>query len=210
MCGRFKRHSRFWDRIYEILSMTAPAPDVHGDDEVRPTDLYPIIGTGPEGYTLKPARWSLIPRSHTGPVKDFKLTTFNARIETATTSKVFATPWRKRHCLVPADAFWEWSGEKARKQKWQITRADNHPLMFAGLWDRAETSDGPVTSFTILTRPAGEDMAPIHNREPVILHPDQWRDWLDLAPIADLAQPARTGTFRPQALQPDTATGSLL
>ncbi|OYW82838.1 MAG: hypothetical protein B7Z26_02205 [Asticcacaulis sp. 32-58-5] len=142
-----------------------------------------------------------------GSVKDFKLTTFNARIETAATSKVFETPWRKRHCLVPADAFWEWSGDKGQKQKWQITRADNHPLMFAGLWDRAQTADGPVTGFTILTRPAGEDMATIHAREPVILHPDHWRDWLDLTTLPDLGQPTRIGTLRVQGV---TTSGSLL
>lgn len=210
MCGRFKRHSKFWDRIFEILSMNAPALDMSGDEEIRPTDLYPIIGARPEGYAIGPARWSLIPRSHTGPVKEFKLTTFNARIETAATSKVFATPWRKRHCLVPADAFWEWSGETGQKQKWQITRADNHPLMFAGLWDRTETTDGPVTSFTILIRPAGEDMAPIHTREPVILHPDQWRDWLDLNPLPGLTEPAPISTFRAQALAPEARIGSLL
>lgn len=207
MCGRFKRQSQFWDRILEILSLTAPLPDVGGDDEVRPTDLCPIIGAGPEGYAAKPARWTLIPRSHTGSVKDFKLTTFNARIETAATSKVFETPWRKRHCLVPADAFWEWSGDKGQKQKWEITRADNHPLMFAGLWDRVETADGPITSFTILTRPAGEDMAPIHSREPVILHPDHWRNWLDLKAIPDIDQPAKPGTFSAFTVP---ASGSLL
>lgn len=57
--------------------------------------------------------------------------------------------------------------------------------------DRAETADGLVESCTILTTEAGPDMAPRHNRQPVILPRDGWMRWLDLkanpAPVPDPA-----------------------
>ena len=51
---------------------------------------------------------------------------------------------------------------------------------FAGLWDRAETTDGTIESFTIITCEAGPDCVPYHNRQPVVLERDQWARWLDL------------------------------
>ena len=109
---------------------------------------------------------------------------------------VFRDAWRKAHCLVPVAGFYEWSGPKDHRTKHLITRADNHPLVFAGLWAEAVTTDGPVTSFTILTRASGPDMAPIHDREPVTLKPDQWRDWIDLRPVDGITTQASGGTFR--------------
>lgn len=47
------------------------------------------------------------------------------------------------------------------------------PFFFAGLWSTwrdKETSDAePIETFTILTRDASANLAPVHNRMPVIL-----------------------------------------
>jgi putative SOS response-associated peptidase YedK len=57
---------------------------------------------------------------------------------------------------------------------------DKHPFGFAGLWERWEGEDGRVIeSCTILTTEANELMSPIHDRMPVILHPDEYELWLD-------------------------------
>jgi len=63
---------------------------------------------------------------------------------------------------------------------WKFTLTGAEMFCFAGLWDRAETSDGPVESFTIVTRAAGPDCAPYHTRQPVILDRANWETWLDL------------------------------
>ncbi|MEI9904068.1 MAG: SOS response-associated peptidase family protein, partial [Asticcacaulis sp.] len=51
-------------------------------------------------------------------------------------------------------------------------------LGFAALWDEANLVEGECLSFAILTRPAGPDMAAIHEREPVILPVEAWDDWM--------------------------------
>ena len=65
------------------------------------------------------------------------------------------------------------------------------------MWNHADTADGPVDSFTMLTTAAEPDMEPIHNRQPVILPRDRWIDWLDLggdpAPLYAAGPP---GTLR--------------
>ena len=64
-----------------------------------------------------------------------------------------------------------------------IRRRDQAPFAFAGLWERwKDPSDGTVIrSCTIITCPANELVAPIHDRMPVILAPERPRRWLDPA-----------------------------
>ena len=51
---------------------------------------------------------------------------------------------------------------------------------FAGPWKRRREagSDHTVQTFTIITGPPNELVAPIHNRIPVILPREAWRLWL--------------------------------
>lgn len=55
----------------------------------------------------------------------------------------------------------------------EIARADDHPLVFAGLWDLWLDSEGrPLRSCTIITTAANKSMAPVHHRMPVVLPRD--------------------------------------
>ena len=52
---------------------------------------------------------------------------------------------------------------------------------FAGLWDTWRDSKGGETnSFTIITTKANEAIQFIHDRMPVILHPEDEEAWLDM------------------------------
>ena len=52
--------------------------------------------------------------------------------------------------------------------------------MFAGLWDSWKGPDGKaIESCTILTTAANRLISSLHDRMPVILHPDEYRTWLD-------------------------------
>jgi putative SOS response-associated peptidase YedK len=56
------------------------------------------------------ARWGLVP----GWAPDLKFGNrcINARAETVATLPAFRSAFRRRRCLVPVNAFFEWSGEK--------------------------------------------------------------------------------------------------
>ncbi len=90
-----------------------------------------------------------------------------------------------------ATHFYEWTGPKGDKVMWRFTKAGSDVFCYAGLWDRADTADGTVESLTIMTCAPGPDFEPYHNRQPVILGPDQWEPWLDLT--ADAALIMRAG-----------------
>jgi putative SOS response-associated peptidase YedK len=133
-------------------------------------------------------RWGLVPFWRNGkPLKDtakgagdgFKLTTFNARVETAQTSATFKHAFAKRRCIVPANGWYEWTGPLGRKTKHRFARRDGRPLWFAGIWDRCTTPDaGAFGSFTISVGPSEGWLADYHDRAPVILEPNEWSAWL--------------------------------
>jgi len=214
MCGRFEGANETWAQLRELLGDFAHLPPEtaarYADREIRPTNTYPILTktdskptAGENPYQVREARWWLIPGFFKGAVKEWKATTFNAKIEEAFEKPSFRSPWKSKHCLVPVDSFWEWKllnpeapKSKQIKDRYCIRRGDNHPMVLAGLWDRATTAEGEVVSFTVLTRGNGPDMEGLHTREPIMLHPEEWRPWLDCEPMPELLTPTAAGLFR--------------
>lgn len=166
-----------------LKNLVSPVPYI-----VKPTLGASCLIANPDhgGIEAATLRFGLVPLWYRKSIRDWTATTFNARLEEVETKAVFKGAWRYRRCVVPAEAFFEWSGPKTDRTKWRITRADNQPLAFAGIWDQADVLEGEVFSFSLLTRAAGPDMAAIHTREPVVLGPDHWEDWMRMKPV-DLA-----------------------
>lgn len=51
-------------------------------------------------------------------------------------------------------------------------------------------------AFTLLTTEPNSDVAPIHDRQMVVLERDDWRAWLDLSkPEAELLRALRPGSL---------------
>ncbi len=124
-------------------------------------------------------RWGLVPFW----AKDTKIAynTINARAEEAAAKPAFREAMKKRRCLVPADAFYEWKRLEPRtKQPFAVALKSGKPFAFAGLWESWWPKDGEaLETFTILTTDPNEVMEPIHNRMPVILEPDDYDRWLN-------------------------------
>ena len=122
---------------------------------VRPTTSQPILRIGDDGEReLVLARWWFIPRwFKKDSIKDWKATTFNARIEKAATAPTFRASWKDRRCLVPAAGWYEWTGPKTARVPNYFSIETNAPgICFAGLWDRSFLPDDTmVESFTIMT-----------------------------------------------------------
>lgn len=148
--------------------------------QVLPTNMaLAIINDGQP--RLVQFRWGLVPRwskskdaKGTGPL-------INARAETLVEKPSFRDAFRRRRCLIPADGFFEWTGETGKKQMWDIARQDGAVFAFAGLWEEWRPKEGgePLRSCTIITTEPNEVVAPIHNRMPVILAPEAEGTWLD-------------------------------
>lgn len=81
-------------------------------------------------------RWGLISAmtKADGLDKAGKLSTFNARSETAAKSFTFSNAWRRaQHCIIPADAIFEPDWRSGAAVATRFIRADGAPLGIAGL-----------------------------------------------------------------------------
>ncbi len=106
----------------------------------------------------------------------------NAREETVASKPSFRDAFKKRRCLILADGFNEWKGDKGQKQPVFITLPDERPFAFAGLWETwrdKNHEDEPYQSCTIISRDASSCLKDIHTRMPAILHPESYDAWLD-------------------------------
>lgn len=170
MCGRFVDPNLRETEVDFSHTKVRPIPRRYN---IKPTQDALILS----GEDLSPsyARWWLVPFWHKGGLKDWKATTFNARIEDAATKPSFRASWQDDRCLIPAGGYYEWIGPKGSKRPHFIYSASNQPtLWFAGLrstWQDLETC-------TILTRPANADVSDVHHRMPVILSQTERDDWM--------------------------------
>jgi putative SOS response-associated peptidase YedK len=144
-----------------------------------------ILSDNPQAIVR--ASWGFVPgwadgRSDVKPL-------INARAETAATKPFFRTAFKHKRCLVLANGFYEWRRTKEGKRPYRIALKTEGPFAFAGLWSTIHGADGqPHPTFAILTTNANELVAQIHNRMPVILHPEDEARWLDQALPVEAAQ----------------------
>lgn len=138
-------------------------------------DLAVIPNEDPD--TIEQFRWGLVPHWVDDP-DDFP-ELINARAETVAEKNSFRDAFNKRRCLVLADGFYEWHGERGHKQPYRITRADEEPFAFAGLWETWERNGDFLETTTIITTDANDLVEGIHDRMPVILESENESTWLE-------------------------------
>jgi putative SOS response-associated peptidase YedK len=135
--------------------------------------------------------WGLVP--HWAKDASGSVSTINARSETAATKPAFRDPLKFRRCLIPADGFYEWKRTGTGKQPYCFEV--NEGELFAGLWDGWKDASGSwIKTCSILTTTPNTVTSAIHDRMPVILHPDSYDLWLDpgmqnVAAISELLKP---------------------
>jgi putative SOS response-associated peptidase YedK len=124
-------------------------------------------------------RWGLIPGWAKEESIGYKM--INARAESIQEKPAFKSAFKYRRCLIPATGFYEWKQEGAGKQPYLIRFNDTDLFAIAGIWEawKKPASEEVIQSCAILTTSANSVVAPIHDRMPVIIHPDDLDLWLD-------------------------------
>ena len=140
---------------------------------ICPTQAVPVVTFASGIRHLGPMRWGLVPSWYKTPTAGPLI--LNARSDTVAQKPAFREAIRQRRCLVLASGFYEWSaGPDGARLPWYITRADGQPMALGGLWQ----AWGDMVTCAVVTLQAGPNLRPIHDREPLILNPDQWPLWL--------------------------------
>lgn len=170
---------------------------------VAPSQSVPVIRAAEGGRReIVLAQWGLLTSWVAAVGKARRLV--NAKLETAAGKPMFRAAFRHSRVLVPARGFYEWRPGADSKQPYFIRPAGSESLFgFGGLLASGEGPDGPVRSFAILTTAANASVAPIHERMPVIVAPENYAAWLDpkvtdvdlLVDIAQHYDPERIESF---------------
>ncbi len=130
---------------------------------------------------LDSLRWGLIPYWCKDPKGGRK--PINAKWETVATLPTFRDAYRRRRCILPVDAFYEWKAIKGRKQPYALAMRDRSPFGIAGVWENWKDPAGEwIRTFAVITVPANEIVAEIHDRMPAILRPADYDRWLSEDP----------------------------
>lgn len=176
MCGRFvlvtdlKNIQKNFN-IQEVFCQYQPSWNI------APGQLTPAIINHGDKNLLVCFRWGLIPSWSKDPSIAAK--TFNARAETIDQKPSFRDAFKKRRCLIVADGFYEWKKEGSKKIPLYYSLKSGRPFGFAGLYDTWLSPDKKeISTCTIITTAANELIAPVHDRMPVILSPEQEKIWL--------------------------------
>lgn len=176
MCGRFTQFKKL-DAFAERFEVEVPDDMLHERYNAAPTQDLPVIIIEREKKKIELMKWGLIPAWADNPAIGTRM--INARCETLSEKPSFRTALKTRRCLIPADGFYEWRLTGKGKQPVRISLKSEDVFTFAGLWETWKSIEGKVLrSFTIITTQANELLAPIHDRMPVILLPEQEKDWL--------------------------------
>ncbi len=188
----------------EAIAKAVGAPATPGGPAVPRLNIRP--GQDLCVYTrrreMRYMRWGIVPVGRVNargrPVME---TLVNARSETVFSKSAFEGVQR---CAVPADGWYEWTGEKRRKTALRLREKSGRFLWFAAICD---TWKGPrdieIDQVAILTCEPNREVAEVHHRMGVILARADLDAWL-VAPqdeAADLLRPWPDGRI---AIEPAT------
>jgi putative SOS response-associated peptidase YedK len=176
MCGRFAQRTdpKKLARAFQVNE----APEIETRYNIAPTQEILSVTESEGGREMRFFKWGLIPSW----AKDVSIGArlINARAETVEEKPSFREAFKKRRCIIPADGFYEWQRTGGRKQPFFFQMRDESPFGFAGLWERWKgEGEEVIESCTILTTEANEVLKEVHDRMPVILHPEDYELWLD-------------------------------
>jgi putative SOS response-associated peptidase YedK len=212
MCGRYMIMTAFeaMARLFEatLADLGPERPRLN----VSPTEPVPVVVSHDGDRTIVPMRWGFLPGWYRSPSE--RPLIINARAEEIAEKPAFRAAVRERRCLLPASGFYEWQGAKGARTPYVVRPRGGRLIAFAGLWQEWRG----LPTCAIVTCPANDRLAPIHDRMPVVIDPADFALWLGeagpgaarlLLPAPDealVAEPADAAT-RTALLHPDPQNG---
>lgn len=176
MCGRFT-FAISPELLTEIFGISV-LEDLSPHYNIAPSQRVLIIRKNGAGNLSEFIRWGLIPSWASDPSSGNSL--INARSESVHEKPSFRQAIRYRRCIIPASGYVEWENKNGQKQPYYIRMKDDSLMGLAGIWETWKSAEGEVLrTCAILTTSPNRLVQTIHERMPVILHPEEYNLWLD-------------------------------
>jgi putative SOS response-associated peptidase YedK len=183
MCGRYS-FVPTQKQLEAAFRDVAGAAQLKVRFNISPTEAAPVLANDQPGV-LQTMYWGLLPAWSRDGALSGKM--INARAEGIEEKPSFREPIHTRHCLVPADSFYEWRTLPGkRKVPYRILLKNGELMMMAGVWDEWKKGDTVKRTFSIITTTPNREIAALHDRMPVILTtPKAQQRWLSDLPIEE-------------------------
>ena len=139
------------------------------EGEIFPSSVLPVLAVNKAGeQRVFPMKWGFSGRGRL---------LINARAETAADKPTFREAWAAHRCVIPVSWYFEWEHDEKKKpgQKYALRPEGDGPVWLAGLY---RMEDG-LPAFVVLTRPADDSLAWMHDRMPVMLPKAEIPGWID-------------------------------
>jgi putative SOS response-associated peptidase YedK len=176
MCGRYTLHHSV-EEIAARFNVANVAFEAEPRYNIAPTQTIAAI-TGDGERNLRGFGWGLVPFWAKDPQIGNRM--INARAETIAEKPAYKHALARRRCLIPADGFYEWMRTGAQRTPMYIRFRDERLFAFAGIWERwSDPAGADLYTCSIVTVEPNHIVAPIHNRMPAILAPEDEEAWLE-------------------------------
>jgi len=175
MCNHFRLPDLM--QIKKYLTEDLNLPLIDPQIEIKQRDIFPNQATPVLLYhddklQLVNKNWG-----YPSPV-DPKKPLFNARIERFYENKpsMWDYSFARQRCLILTSEFFEYAkktyqAKNGKKCHERYSFKSNHPItMIAGIYDH--------DNFAMVTTRPNQTMAPIHDRMPLVIEPNELRRWL--------------------------------
>jgi len=204
MCGRITQQLST-DQIGELYGVQAtplPPDRLPRYNGAPGQDFIACLVEQHGARAIARLRWGLVPSWARDARTGSRL--INARAESVHYKPSFRAAFRRRRCLLPVDGWFEWQHRGRGKQPYYLTLKDGSPLTFAALWERWNPGGAPLETFTIITTEASPGLEDLHHRQPAIINPRWFTEWLDprtpLPALLELARQPHDGPFQRRAV----------
>lgn len=177
MCGRLDQShtaSEYiaalrWPRPFVVASQAAPSYNA------APGTCRPLMQVVDDQLLIDDRFWGYRAPWAVGKVP----VAINARLEKIT-NRYWTPLVTTGRAIVPAAGWYEWNGEKGRKQPWHIHLKSREPMFMAAIAatdpDRKHACEA---GFVIVTADAEGGMIDVHDRRPIVFSAQDAALWLD-------------------------------
>jgi putative SOS response-associated peptidase YedK len=166
------------EEVEQVFEVSTERGDFFESDfNITPGSLIPAIYEENEVRKIYNFVWGLIPpdaREENEGQENFEI-----QIEDLKNNEWLEECLNQRRCLLPANGFYKWKTTKKKSTPFYIRLLSNNLLAFAGIYSVWKSSTGrDVYSCALLTTKSNALIQPVDERMPVILHPDDYNQWL--------------------------------